>query len=50
MDKFEYKIIVEYYSGLEYVLNKHGKDGWELSSVILQGTRYTLFLKKKIYY
>lgn len=46
-DKFEYKIVVEYYSGLEYTLNNYGKEGWELSSVILQETRYTLFLKRR---
>lgn len=47
MDKFEYKIIEECYSGLEYTLNKYGKQGWELSSVILKGAKYTLFLKRR---
>lgn len=46
MTKFDYKIIVEYYSNLEYALNRYGKEGWELAGVVLQGTRYTLFLKR----
>lgn len=47
MKKFEYKIIARYYFDLEHELNKHGKEGWELSSVILEGTKYTLFLKRR---
>lgn len=47
MTKFDYKIIIEYYSSLEYILNKYGKEGWELAGVVLQGTKYMLFLKKR---
>lgn len=49
MKKFDYKVIEEYYSNLEYTLKEKGKDGWELVSVILQGERYILFLKRLYY-
>lgn len=47
MDKFEYKIIAEYYYNIEAALNKYLKDGWKLSSGIFEESKYKLFLKRK---
>lgn len=55
MDKFEYKIVEDYYHDFEpeSFLNEFGEDGWELVQVIkdpesFSGLKYQYYFKRKI--